>query len=234
VLATLAGHAVACAPADPPVPATSPVAPTAPHDGPRLRQDGSRLYVTEAPAGAVRGALLYVLAAQPFPGGQSRPKIGLIAVTQQLDADMEVAWVCRPNVPGDIEASGLPVRPIPQDTLTRVGRCVARYLPGEPAAWDGKKDWMDLRIGLGSGDGLRVGDRYEVLGKPIVDESNRMVTEFERAAFCIVQAQDLQTTTCICRVDVGARDFRLTRERFLSGGYVMLDERSKPSEQDHR
>jgi hypothetical protein len=47
------------------------------------------------------------------------------------------------------------------------------YLGGDPSAWSGDKDWVDLKLDLGAGDKVSDGDRYDVLGDPGVDPYNR-------------------------------------------------------------
>jgi hypothetical protein len=196
--------------------------------GPRLLQEGDLLYVADAPAAAVRGALLYVHSNKPLPRTSVFPPIAIAKATNAHDGLLEVSWYCRPDASFDLESalhsSGLPVSPIPQDTLVRVSRCITTYRAGSDSDWNSNRDWLDLQIDLGKGDGLHAGDRYEVLGEARVDAVNRVVSEFRKDGACRVQEDDLQTTSAICRVDRGAKSFRMTREEFLRGGFVLLAE----------
>lgn len=211
----------ACGPAPTPSTAATPsAAPPAAPAAPRLRALGEELFVSPALARYPRGALFYVLAADPVPGSATHPRIGLVQVTEP--SAVKVSWYCRPEsgALGALGTAGLPVEEFTPDTTIRVGKCWTRYVPKAEAAW-GEGAIVDLALNLGVGDHVKAGDMFEILGEPITDTENRTVTGFEKLGLCTVQPFESTFDRAVCRLDRYTSP-KFTREWWTRGGYAHL------------
>jgi hypothetical protein len=127
-----------------------------------------------------------------------------------------------------LKGEGLPVEPIRQDTIVRVGRCFGHYIGGDASSWNADKDYVDLKLDLGAGDKVTAGDRYDVLGDPEVDSVNFAVTGFEQIGGCVVQPLEVSRARAVCRMDRITWG-KFTQDRWVRGGYVRL---RKPASTD--
>ncbi|MDI1443061.1 hypothetical protein [Polyangium sp. 6x1] len=124
----------------------------------------------------------------------------------RLGTTLKVHWYCRPerSVERELIGNGLPVLGIGEDRVARVGRCLGHYEPPPGAAWRDDAPTVELRLDLGQEDGVQPGDRYEVLGSPVADGLNRIVTGFEHLGECIVQPYEIRIGFALCKLDRGA------------------------------
>lgn len=179
------------------------------------------LYITDVYAGAKRGNVFTVLSRDPVPGSHDHRRVALVEGLRMHGRNLEVTERCpvplaeRPALTGE----GLRVVPLPEDTRPRVGKCFTTYeLPRD--AWDLSPVHVDLRLDVGGGDGVRPGDRYEILGRPIADSLNRTVPGFEQLGECVVQLE-ISELHARCRLD--RKQWRaFTRDHALAGGYAEL------------
>jgi hypothetical protein len=212
----LLGLATACA---------APPSAVQPHadPGPRLRAVGEDLFVSAAPDRYPRGALLYVLSVDAVPGSQTHPRIGLVQVTEPRP--VKVTWYCRPKVSvvPALPAGGLPVEDFAPDTTLRVGKCWGRSLGQNESAWDQKKagDPVDLELNLGEGDGVKVGDTFEILGEPHTDNESRTVTGFERLGLCSILPFEGSMDRSVCKLDRSLWP-KFSRQWWTRGGFARL------------
>lgn len=197
---------------------------TRPIDGAResrLIARQGRLVVTAPPAGARRGSLFFVESGRTIPGSRSRMLVGLVAGTDRQGEDaLLVTERCpvsadeRPALARD----GLAVVPPGEDEWPRLGACFAHYeVP--PGRWTAGVRWIDLDLDVGAGDGVRVYDRYEVLGEAIPDRVNMTVTDFDVLGECAVQ-DGVTMAHARCRIDL-VQHPRFDRDRALRGGYAL-------------
>lgn len=202
-------------------PSAPPSPPSTPADtGPRLRKVGDDLFVSAPPDRYARGALLYVLAPDPVPGSQTHPRIGLVQVTEPRP--VKVNWYCHPKQVMDAPLSrdGLPVEDFAPDTTIRVSKCWGRYLGQDEAAWK-EGAIVDLKLNLGEGDGVKVGDLFEILGEASVDAESRTVTGFERIGLCAIQPFEGSFDRSVCRLDRYTWP-AFTRQWWTRGGFARL------------
>lgn len=184
----------------------------APPTGSRLIDTRNGLVVKQPPAGSKRGNI-FVVFADGFV-------VGLVVGRHNNTTTMSVNERCpildyyRP----ELAKHGLEVKPLPEDTRPRSGKCLARYSL-EPRAWDTRYDWVDLQIDVGSGDGVSEEDIYQVLGVPVTDDVNFTVVDHVPLGECrVTQVADLTAT---CRLDHG-RHLQFTRDAALRGGWALL------------
>ncbi|WP_437338496.1 hypothetical protein [Sorangium sp. So ce394] len=212
-----------------------------PDNAPRLVRVGTKLYVTNAPAGVKRDSLLYARAPNALPGTKDHPKIGILrGVDRQGDA-LLVAWftLLDENVDAALTGGGLPVDPIGQDIRARIGRHWGEYV-GQPAAAFPKEGGdIVLELDMGRDDDVRSGDQYEVLGEPKADALNLTVDSFEGLGTCSVLPFGTDATRSRCQLDRGADAPVFREQHWVRGGYVRAITRrpvSPPSEppQDRR
>ncbi|WP_434422785.1 hypothetical protein [Nannocystis pusilla] len=182
---------------------------------------GEELYIRHAPAGSKRGALFLILSHAEIPGTSDRTRVGLVRGVQMHETSLEVAELCR--IPsgerGALVAGGLLAMPLGEDKRARVGKCLATY-DLAPSGWDASRVSVDLRLDLGSGDGVEEGDRYEIQGEPFVDRANQSVTGYEPLGECTVQGP-VGDGYAICRLDKkqwGA----FTRDQALLGRFAVF------------
>jgi hypothetical protein len=212
-LLLLLGLATSCS-ASPP-----PAAPGA-DPGPRLRAAGEDLFVSASPDRYPRGALLYVLAADAVPGSSTHPRIGLVQVTEPRP--VKVSWYCRPkeSALAALAGGGLPVEDFTPDTILRVGKCWGRYLPQDDSAWK-EGAIVDLPLNLGEGDGVKVGDTFEILGEAHSDAESRTVTGFERLGLCSILPFEGSVDRSVCKLDRYTWA-KFTRQWWTRGGFARL------------
>jgi hypothetical protein len=198
------------------------VCPTA--RAPRLyANEGRRLYVADLPGGYRRSSLFYVYGAAPLPHASTPPRIAILQGTNRYGTVLEAAWYCPPteDVAAILEKDGLLVEEVAQDAFARVGRCFGHYDPGTEAEWKPGQAFVDLRLDLGKMDGVSEGNRFEVLGKPIVESVNRVVTGFNQIGECVVEPYKVLDSGATCRLDRQAWG-TFTREDLVRGGLVRL------------
>lgn len=209
----LAGVLAGCRPAQ----ATPPVE----SEEPRLIGMEEELYIRQAPAGSKRGALFLILSHTVIPGTVDRARVGLVRGVQMHESSLEVAELCR--IPsrerGALVAGGLLAIPLAEDKRARVGNCLATYELA-PAGWDSSRVSVDLRLDLGSGDGVEEGDRYEIQGEPFVDRANQSVTGFQPLGECTVQ-RPVGDGYAICRLDKKQWG-SFTHDHALIGGFAVF------------
>lgn len=188
--------------------------------GQRLIQHSGELFVEGPTVGLRRGSLLYAMSSNVVGAAQHRVRLGLlIGVSRENPELLRVAWYCRFN-DAPIPAQGLPVEVVPDDTRPRVGRCLGTYNIDRPEDCDHKGS-VDLRIQLGSGEGVQPYDLFEVLGAPIVDSENRTVLDFVPMGRCTVLPGHIAPLSAVCRYDrlINSKT-GYTPEKCRRGGYV--------------
>jgi hypothetical protein len=116
---------------------------------------------------------------------------------------------------------GLPVIALREDTQPRIAHCLARYRLA-PGAWDSSRVLVDLLLDVGRGDGVRLGDRYEVQGEPVADSINHTVTGFVPLGQCVVQ-EPITEGLASCRLD-RKQWKQFDRDHALTGGLAILRE----------
>jgi hypothetical protein len=187
---------------------------------PRLIGVEDELFIRQAPAGSKRGALFLILSHAVIPGTNDRTRVGLVRGVQRHDTSLEVAELCR--IPsrerGALAAGGLVAMPLAEDKRARVGKCLATY--DLPSGWDSSRVSVDLRLDLGSGDGVEEGDRYEIQGEPFVDRANQSVTGYKPLGECTVQ-RPVGDGYAICRLDKKQWG-SFTHDHALIGGFAVL------------
>ncbi len=196
-----------------------PLAPVVPTPStPQLARTEGQLYVHEVPPGLNRGTLLIVQSRSSLPGRA----LAIVQVTDRFSSGNSAAvaaWgPCSEIALAALEAEGLPVAPLQEDTQLRVGKCWGRAEPIDRSAWDPDAQHIDLQITLGSGDGVEPHDRFEVLGRPLASDENRVVEDHEKVAECTVDPLQLRVMRARCRVD--RTQWKFTEERALQGAYV--------------
>lgn len=201
-----------------PLPQPSPPSSPPPPQGPRLISQNKKLLVIDMPSACIRGKYLYAQSAQPIPHTNNRPVVGVL---QCVDANAyTAAWVCKPSNSSDEFPAepGLPVAELRQDTLARSGKCLTRFQgqDGAFSAWNPDETYADITLDVGSGEDVREGDQFSLLGPPIADAINRTVTDFVEVARCAVQPFKVQTAHAACRVDLQAWGF--TKDAWIKGG----------------
>jgi hypothetical protein len=166
-----------------------------------------------------------VASSEPISGTSDRRRVGLVRVIKSHASSREVWQVC--DIPADdrlvLKREGLPVTPLEEDTRPRVGKCLTWYSLSS-GSWDPADPFVDLRLDIGLGDGVREGDRYDVHGDPITDSLNQTVTGFEAIGQCVVQPFVGQSNS-LCRLDLKQWP-KFTRDRALTGGYAILHRES--------
>ena len=201
----------------PPTSASRPI-----DNAPRLIRVGNKLYVKNAPSGAIRDHLLYARAPNPLPGSKDHPKIGILrGVDRQGDA-LLVAWftLLDDDVDAALTGEGLPVDLIGQDTLARIGRHWGEYV-GQPSATFPKQEGdIVLELTMGRDDDVRPGDQYEVLGEPKGDPVNRTVDSFEGLGTCTILPFGADATRSRCQLDRGDEAPKFNEQHWTRGGYV--------------
>lgn len=188
--------------------------------GQRLIQQGSDWFVEGPVAGLRRGSLLYAMSSNVVGEAQQRTRVGLlIGVSREKPELLRVAWYCR-FMAAPIPPQGLPVEVVPDETRPRVERCLGVYNVDLPEDCE-HKDAVELRIQLGSGDGVKPHDLFEVLGAPIVDAENRTVLDFVPMGRCAVLPGRIEILSAICRYDrlINSKT-GYTPEKCRRGGYV--------------
>lgn len=188
--------------------------------GQRLIQNGGELFVEGPTAGLRRGSLLYAMSSNVVGAAQHRVRLGLLIGVSRENPDLlRVAWYCRFS-DAPIPAQGLPVEVVPDDTRPRVGRCLGIYNVDRPEDCD-RKDSVDLRLQLGSGEGVQPHDLFEVLGAPIVDSENRTVLDFVPMGRCTVLPGRVDLLSAMCRYDRLINSNKgFISEKCRRGGYV--------------
>lgn len=189
-------------------------------------QVNGKLYIVNVPAGAKRGVVYLISSHETIPGTSDRTRVGLVRGLYMHESSLEVVELC--PIParqrGVLAKDGLPAMPLEEDKRARVGKCLANYQIG-PDAWDSSRVGVDLRLDLGSGDGVKEGDRYEILGEAIVDRVNQTVTGFELLGSCAVQGP-VREGYSRCRLDT--RQWRsFTRDQALTGGYAVFETKGR-------
>lgn len=204
---------MACACPPPPEPASPPQA-----RGPRLISRDKELLVIDLPSACIRGKFLYAQSADPIPHTKVHPVVGVL---QCVDANTyTAAWICKPmKAAEEFPAEpGLPVAELRQDTLARSGKCLTRF-QGQDASfseWNEEQKYADITLDVGSGEDVKDGDQFSLLGPPIADAVNRTVTDFVEVARCAVQPFKVQTAHAACRVDLQVWGF--TKAAWIKGG----------------
>lgn len=159
-------------------------------DRPRARCHHDFMHVADAPAGVVRGDLLYALDERPLPGSTTHRKAGLLRGVDRAGDTLEVAWYCAPEdgarAASALRGDGLPVALVGQDVEPRLGRCWGQTIRREAHDWPDDRRRPVLWLNLGVDDGVEVGDQYEVLGEARADDRNRRVADFEVLGVCSV------------------------------------------------
>jgi len=190
--------------------------------GLRLIQNGGEFFVEGPAAGLRRGSLLYAMSSNAVGAAQHRVRLGLlIGVSRENSELLRVAWYCRFS-DAPIPAQGFPVEVVPDDTRPRVGRCLGTYNVDRPEDCD-RKGYVDLRLQLGSGEGVQPHDLFEVLGAPIVDSENRAVLDFVPMGRCTVLPGRIDVLSSICRYDRLINSNKgFTPEKCRRGGYMLF------------
>lgn len=132
--------------------------------GPRLIRDGARWAVTglspDAAAAVEQGRLFVVR--RPIAGtSDSSPVAVFRALGPANGSTVDVAEQC--TALGETATAGLAVAPMAANTAHKVGACMARIV-GEGENQHGERY---IVLDVGTGYGLRAGDRYRILGRSI-------------------------------------------------------------------
>jgi hypothetical protein len=199
-----------------------PVPPPPRDDSPRLLRAGTKLYVRNAPPGLQRNTLLYALSAEPLPGTADRPKIGILRGVDRTGDALEVAWftLLDEDVEANLARDGLPILLIKQDLEPRIGRHWGKYLAQSDKTFPGPGGDIVLEINLGKDDGVRPGDKYDILGEPRVDVVNRTVDSFEPLGTCTVLPFGAEPTRSRCQLDRGTEAPAFEKQHWVKDGYI--------------
>jgi hypothetical protein len=193
---------------------------------------GSALYVRNAPGGLKKDLLLYALSADPLPGTDDHPKIGILRGVDRTGESLKVAWYTLPDddVARHLARDGLPIRLIEQDLEPRIGRHWGKYLPQPRSTFRGPTGAVELELNLGKDDGVQPGDKYEVLGEPKADAQNRTVDSFALLGTCTVIPFAVEATRAHCQIDRGDEPLAFGEEHWTRGGYLKaITPRSPPA-----
>lgn len=187
----------------------------------RLRGEGDHLSLTGAgPADA--GALFYVLDPKADPSGVHRP-VGVVEVSASEPG--KVMWSCKPRVEvgaAALSGPGLPALPVSPGTRLHAGKCLGTYFGQAPEAWDrSSKAMVYLLLSVGTADGVRPGDTFDVLGNPEGKGDGRSAAHFERIGRCAIQELDLAERAAVCRL-VRSQWPAFGREAWTAGGFVKI------------
>lgn len=177
------------------------------------------LYLDQVPAGYGVAKYFYVLAHNPVPHTDDRPRIGMVVARHQegRKESLMVSVVCPlAELPG---ADGSPAVGVAEDTFQRVGKCVGKFIGQDDARWVETQTFADLVLDLGDADSIAPGDVYDVLGDPIIDDLNHVVRGFEQIGECAVQRDTSGAARTTCRLDRTEWP-KFTRERWVRGGSV--------------
>lgn len=192
------------------------------------------LYLDQVPTGSRIGRHFYVLARDPVPHTvNDRPRMGMVRAhaREGRKTSLKVSVVCPlAELPG---ADGVPTEEIAEDTLERVGKCVGKFVGQDEARWDASGTTADLVLDLGDADSITTGDVYDVLGKAITDDLNRVVLDFEKLGECAVQRDTSTVARTVCRLDRSQWP-KFTREMWVRGGSVRHHPVVEPKDPCHR
>lgn len=181
-----------------------------------------QLYVSGLSEFAVlpRSSLLYVQAAQTIAGSSSRPNIGIVKVLESA-APPKVTWYCPPAVLNerDLASQRYRVAPVKPNSTPRLGACFGRFRARANHSWQPNSEVVTVQLNLGSGDGARPNDQYQLLALPTANAIARSITH-DVVALCTVQQHTLtDPLVSHCSIDRGAwQDF--TRDVWVRGGFA--------------
>lgn len=191
----------------------------------RLIRASGKLYITNAPAGAMRATRFYAFAPAPLPGTTVHPKVGLLRGIDRMGSSLQAAWITLlddndGSIDRALDGDGLLVDLVGQDVRARLERHWGEYR-GQPASeLPPPGSPVVIELDLGGSDGVQPGDQYEVLGEPRADTLNQVVDSFEPLDTCTVPPLRVEPMRSSCQLKRGIGASNFSERDWVRGGYV--------------